>query len=45
MTHAWQDLACFFGFFITTVIFLLSPPKDDVFILQLGVLPDPADLC
>lgn len=30
MTHVWQDLAHFFGFFITTVIFLLSPPREDV---------------
>lgn len=45
MTHTWQDLACLFGFFITTVIFLLSPPKEDVFVLQLHVLPDPTELC
>ena len=31
-------------FSITTVIFLLSPPNQDVFALQLGVLPDPTDL-
>ena len=31
-------------FSITAVIFLLSPPKEDAFVLQLAVLPDPTDL-
>lgn len=37
----WHMSLCFS---ITTVIFLLSPPNQDVFALQLGVLPDPTDL-
>ena len=31
-------------FSTTTVIFLLSPPNQDVFALLLGVLPDPTYL-
>ena len=44
MTHTWQELAHALCFSITTAAFLLAPPNQDVFALQLGVLPDPTDL-
>lgn len=37
----WHTSLCFLT---TTLIFLLPPPKEDVIVLQLGVLPDPTDL-
>lgn len=41
-SRTWHMSWCFFT---TTVVFLLSLTKEDVFVLRLNVLPDPTDLC